>query len=220
MSVYLPNGSTINVATGYGSAKTMSAVSNGNYANATLEASHGVSNGDFIEVTSGWSRLDKRVVRASSVGSPTAADIELEGINSSNTTRYPAGSGIGSVREITGWQQVLQVLNLASDGGEQQFKIFQFLEDDGQRRIPTSKTPVGMTLQIADDDTLPGYLLLKEANEDRDPRAVKIIKPNGGLILFSALITLAPMPNLTIDDIASVQATFSLENADPTKYAS
>jgi len=219
-SVYLPNGSTISIATGYGAAKTMSAVSNGNYANATLEASHGISNGDFMEVTSGWSRLNKRVVRASSVGSPTADIIELEGINSTSTTRYPAGSGVGSVREISGWQQITQIMDLAGDGGEQQFVTFQFLEADAQRRLPTFKSPVGITMQVADDDTLAGYLLLKEANDDRDPRAVKVVKPNGGLILFSAYVTLAPMPNLTVNQVATVQATFSLENEEPTKYAS
>jgi hypothetical protein len=75
-------------------------------------------------------------------------------------------------------------------------------------------------LVIADDDTLAGYILAQEANDDRTPRAVRITKPNGGIIVFSAYITLAPMPTLEINQLARAQVTMSLENPEPTKYAS
>lgn len=219
-SVYIPNGSTVHLASGYGAVKAMSAVANTSPADATLEASHGVSSGDILEVTSGWSRLTDRIVRASSVGSPTANLLELEGIDASSTVRFPAGSGTGSIREISGWTQLTQILSLQGEGGDQQFHTYQFLEGDSERRIPTHKTAVGMQIEVADDDTLAGYILVKEANDDREPRAVRITKPNGGLIFFSAFLTLAPMPQLDINVLARARITFSLENPEPTKYAS
>ena len=95
MSVSLPNGALVAVASGYGASKEIVSLSNGNPANAELEASHGIINGDFIEVTSGWSRLTDKIVRASSVGSPTANFIELEGIDTTLTSIYPSGGGTG-----------------------------------------------------------------------------------------------------------------------------
>jgi len=216
-SVYIPNGSTVHIASGYGDAMSMTAVSNADPAVATLESSHAVIVGDILEMTSGWSKLENRIVRASVVATN---NISLEGIDSSSTTAYPAGSGTGSAREITGWTQLQQILEFTGEGGEQQFVTFQFLEDDAERRIPTNKSAVGVNIQIADDDSLAGYLLAKEANDDRLPRAIKVTKPNGGLILFSAYITLAPMPQLTINEVARAQVTLSLENPEPTKYAS
>lgn len=217
MSVYLPNGSTIHIASGYGAEKDMTAVTNATEAVATFEASHGVVEGDFIEVTSGWSRLNNRIIRA---GTVSTNDVNLEGFNTTSTTLFPAGSGTGTIREITGFTQLLQVMQPQGDGGEQQFTTYQFLESDSESRIPSNKSASGLTLQVADDDSLAGYILAKAANDDRDPRAVKIVKANGGLILFSAYISLAPMPNLTINQVATVQVTFSLLNPEPTKYAS
>src|SRR4051794_11554114 len=134
MAVSLPNGAIVSIASGYGAAKNMSALTNATTAIGTLEASHGVIVGDFIEVTSGWSRLTDKVVRASVV---STNDVSLEGINTLLTSIYPAGSGTGTIREITGWTQLSQVLSSSSNGGEQQFLEYQFLESDAQKRIPT-----------------------------------------------------------------------------------
>lgn len=210
MSVSLPNGALVAIASGYNTVKTMSAVTNATHANATLEASHGVANGDFIEVTSGWSRLTDKIVRASSVGSPTAVDIELEGINTTLTSIYPAGGGTGTIREISGWTQLSQILSSTSDGGDQQFLEYQFLEADAKKRIPTFKNPAGITFSIADDDTLAGYILVAEANDDRLPRAVRVTLPDGSLILYNCYISLNKTPSLTVNELMAVQVTLSL----------
>ena len=210
MSVSLPNGALVAVASGYGTAKTMSAVTNANFANATLQASHGVVNGDFIEITSGWSRLTDKVVRAASVGSPTVNEIELEGIDSRLTSIYPAGGGAGTIRIITGWTQLSQILSSTSDGGDQQFLEYQFLEADAKKRIPTFKNPAGLTFSIADDDSLAGYLLVAEANDDRLPRAVRVTLPDGSLILYNCFVSINKTPSLTVNELMAVQVTLSL----------
>jgi tail tube protein len=217
MSVYIPNGSVIHLAASYGDATSMTAVSNADPGVATLESSHAIATGNIFEVTSGWSKLTDRIVRA---GTVATNDVPLEGIDTTSTTFFPAGSGTGSIREILTWTQLSQILEFTGEGGEQQFLTYQFLESDAERRLPTFKSAVGVNIVVADDDTLAGYLLAKEANDDREPRAVRITKPNGGLIFFSAFITLAPMPTLEINQLARAQITFSLENPEPTKYAS
>lgn len=216
MSVSLPNGALVAIASGYGPLKSMSAVSNANPAVATLEAAHGISTGEYMEVTSGWSRLTDKIVRA---GTVATNDVPLLGIDTTLTSIYPAAGGIGSVREITGWTQMSQILSSSSSGGEQQFLEYQFLEADAQKRIPTFKSAAGLAFSVADDPTLPGYILASTANDDRLPRAVRITLPSGAVILYNAYISLNKTPSLTVNEIMAVEVTLSLL-AEPVRYAS
>jgi len=215
MSVSLPNGSTISLASGYGSALPVSAATNANPCVMTSTA-HGLSNGDYVEVTSGWSRLNGRILRVANVATNT---IELEGYDSSSTSTHPAASGTGSVRKVSGWTQLSQILSSQTSGGDQNFTEYQFLESDIKVRIPTSKAPSGLDLQVADDSTLAGYVLANAANEDRLVRACKVLLASGAIILYSSYVSLNPTPSLTVDQVMAVQVTLSHVNS-PIRYSS
>lgn len=214
MSVALPNGSLVAIASGYGVIKNMTAITNAKPAVATLEATHGVLLGEFIEVTSAWSRLTDKVVRA---GTVTTNDVILEGIDTTLTSIYPAAGGAGRVREITGWTQLSQIVESSSNGGEQQFLEYQFLEADAMKRIPTTKNPSGIAFQVADDDSLPGYILACEANDDRLPRAVRVTLPDSSIILYNCFITVNKTPTLTVNELMAVEVTLSLK-AEVVRY--
>lgn len=214
MSVKLPNGGSFAIASAYGSAITVTGITNANPAVATATA-HGLSNGDVIEVTSGWSKLNNRVVRVANV---TANTFELEGIDTSSTTAYPAGTGIGSVREVTAFAQLSQVLNTSTSGGEQQFTSYQFLESDQESQIPTNKSAMTLTLTLADDPTLPGYIEAAKANEDRLQRAVRFALSGGGFIFYNGFVTVNETPSTTVNEVMSVQMTISLQGR-VTRYA-
>jgi hypothetical protein len=215
MSVSLPNGAIVEIAASYGDSKAMSAITNANPGVATLAASHGIIVGDYMEMISGWSRLTNKIVRASVVATN---DVSLEGQDTSLTSIYPAAGGAGSIREILSWTQLAQVLSSSSSGGEQQFKDYQFLESDSQRRIPTTKNAAGLSFSIADDNTLAGYLLASAANDDRLPRAVRITLPSGAKLLYNCYISLNKTPSLTVNDIMACEVTMSML-AEPVRYA-
>lgn len=213
MSVSLPNGALIALASGYGSVQTMSILTNANPAVATVTA-HGYANGDFVEVTSGWSRLNGKVCRISGVATNT---FNLEAIDSSSTTIYPAGTGTGSVRKITGYTQLSQILKSDSNGGDQQFLEYQFLESDAAKRIPTYKSPAGLTFSVADDATQAGYIIAAAANDDRLPRAVKITLPSAAILSYNAYISVNKTPSLTVNELMACEMTLSLLN-EPVRY--
>lgn len=216
MSVQIPNGSIVSIASTYGASKTLSALTNANPAVGTLEASHGIIVGDIMEVTSGWSRLTDKIVRASAV---STNDVTFEGINSSSTTIYPSGTGTGSIREVTAFTQLAQIVDATSSGGEQQFLEYQFLESDAQKRIPTFKTPGGVSFRVADDPTLAGYIVASAANDDRLARAIKVLLPSGAVIYYNAFVSLNKIPTLTVNQLMTVEVTLSLLN-EPVRYAS
>ena len=128
-----------------------------------------------------------------------------------------AAGGAGSIREITGWTQLSQILSSSSSGGEQQFLEYQLLESDAQKRIPTFKSAAGLSFSIADDPTLAGYILASAANDDRLPRAVKITLPSGSVILYNAYVSLNKTPSLTVNEVMACEVTLSLL-AEPVRY--
>ena len=214
MSVRLPNGTTFAIASGYGAPITVTALSNASEAVAT--ATNTLATGDYVEITSGWSRLNGKVAR---VKTATASNFTLEGIDTTSTTNYPTGTGIGSVRKISGWTQVQQVLTTSTSGGDQQFATYQFIEADQETRIPTTKSAAGLDLSIADDPALPGYAALSDANDDRNQRALRCSLSNGSIILYNAYCSLNKTPSMTANQVMACQATLSFINADPVRYA-
>ena len=214
MSVSVPNGALVAIASGYGSDISTTAVSNAT--EAVVTAANTFSAGDLVEVTSGWARLTSKIVR---VKSATTGTFVLEGYDTTNTAIYPAGSGIGSVRKVSGTTQLSQILTSATDGGVQQFVDYQFLESEMQKRIPTIKSAAGLTFEVADDATQPGYILAGAANDDRLPRAVTVSLPSGSKIFYNAYVSLNRTPSLTVNAIMASQVTLSLL-AEPVRYAS
>ncbi len=154
----VPTGTTFFIASAYGSAKATTIVSNAAEAVVT-SAAHGYSNGDVVEVTSGWGRLNKRHARIKSVTTDTFV---LEGIDTSNTDFYPTGSGLGSVRKVTTFTQIVQVLGINSSGGEAKNVPYKYYESDVEFSINDGFTAQVRTLEL-DSDSIgtAGYTALK-----------------------------------------------------------
>lgn len=215
MAISLPNGALVAIASGYTApTATFTSVSNG--APPAVLVTNTFVTGDYVEVTSGWSRLTQKVVR---LASASGTGFSLEGIDTTLTSIYPATGGVGAARKVSGWTQLSQVLSSSSSGGEQQFLEYQLLEGDAQKRIPTVKSAAGLTFSVADDPTLAGYILASAANDDRLPRAVLVTLPSGAKLLYNAYISLNKTPSLTVNEIMAVEVTMSLL-AEPVRYVS
>ncbi len=204
------------IAKTYGSSVVMSAVSNASEAVATLAAGHGVIAGDYLELTSNWGLLNSKIVRVKTVASN---DVTLEGINTASTAKYPAGTGAGSIRRITAWDQLSQVKNVSSSGGDQQFADATSLDDDVEVKIPTIKSARSMTLEVFDDPTLAWYATVSNASDAVVPTAVLIQPPNGSKIVGNAYWGLMKEPNITKNEVLTSTITLTM-NAESTRYAS
>ncbi|MGV2862150.1 phage tail protein [Achromobacter sp. AGC39] len=214
MSVSLPNGVIIALATAYGASKNITALTNANPAVAT-SAAHGITNGALVEVKSGWQKINERIVR---VAEAAAGAFSLDGMNTSSLVQFPAGTGAGSVREITAFTQITQILETSTSGGEMQFATYSFLENDFEAQIPTQASAQSLALTIADDPTLAGYKALQAAAETREVRALRITFPNGSMILYNGYVSFNETPTMTKGEVMGVQATFSLLSR-PVRYA-
>jgi hypothetical protein len=216
MALTLPNGSSLAVAATYGDAKAITAITNATEAVATLEASHGIVVGDIFVVSSGWADLDGRTVRAKTVDTN---NVTLEGINTSDTNRFPAGSGTGSVREVLTTTAVTQILSFETTGGEQEFYEYQFLDAKNRRQIPTVRQPLTINMTLGDDQTLPWFATLKAASDSGQPRAMFLVLPSAARILYNGYVSLNETPVTTVNEAMALQLSYALVS-DPTRYAS
>ncbi|WP_040263667.1 phage tail protein [Pseudomonas massiliensis] len=214
MAFTLPNGSTFDFAASAGTAVAITAITNANPAVATA-AGHGLDDGDVIVITSGWSKLTGRTVRVTDV---TADAFALEGINTTNTQRYPAGAGKGSLSQVLTWVQIPQITEVATSGGDQQFLTFGFLEDDDDRQIPTTKSPASMTLTVADDPTQPYVPVVEAADEDKEVRAQRLNLPNGDVILYNSIASITSTPTLSRNNLMTRAISLALQGR-VTRYS-
>jgi hypothetical protein len=212
MSVSLPNGITLALATAYGSNISVSAVTNANPAVCTA-AGHGLVNGDLVEFTSGWAKANNRIYRVS-LASTTFA---LEGLDTSSTTLFPAGSGTGTVRKLTTLTQISQILDISSSGGDMQFANYSFLENDYETQLPTQASAQSITISVADDQTLAGYIALKAAAQTRALTGLKATLPNGSILLYNGYVSFDETPSMTKNQVMACKGTFSLQGR-PVRY--
>jgi len=215
MAITLTTGTVIAIASTYGAVVNMTAITNASEAVATLAAGHSVVVGDYLEVTSGWGRLNNRIVRAKTV---STNDITFETINTSNTTTYPAGTGTGSIRRITAWTNLSQVQGTTTSGGDQQFTDTTAIDDTVQKQAPTVRSAVTMNLTIFDDPTLAWYTAVSAADDARTPFGLRMSFPNGSKLVANTYWALQKTPNVASNDTLKTQVSLTYA-ADPVRYA-
>lgn len=215
MAVSLPNGSLVSIGSAVGTATATTVLTNANPCVVTA-AAHGLSNGDIVIITSGWSRINGKVFRVANI---TTNTFELEGLNTSNTSVFSAGSGVGTFTKVNTFTQITQILSTSSTGGEQRFLAYQFLESDNEVEIPTVKSGGGVNFEVGDDPTLPGYIAVEAANDDRVPRALRVLLANGAKLYYYGYVSINKTPSLTVNELMKVSASVRFIN-EPVRYAS
>jgi hypothetical protein len=216
MAITLSTGSIIAIASTYGASKAMSAITNAAEAVATFEGGHGIIVGDYFEVTSGWDRLNGRIVRAKTVATN---DVTLEGIDTSNTTKYPAGTGTGTIREVTAWTNLSQIQTVEPGGGEIQYADVTTIIDQVQKQIPTTRAAVTVSMTFFDDATLGWYATVRAASESSTATGVKFTFPNGSILVANAYWSLQTTPSIGSNQPLTAKIDLSYA-AEPVRYAS
>jgi hypothetical protein len=163
----VPTGTTLAIASVYAAAKATTIVTNAAEAVVT-SATHGYSSGDILEVT-----------------------FVLEGADTSNTQFFPAGVGIGSVRKVTTFQQILKILGINTSGGEPKTVPYKYMESDVEFNINDGFSAQQMSIDI-DADAIgdAGYTALKSLTDVQSDTCLKVQSRNGALIFQPCTVAL------------------------------
>lgn len=210
----VPTGTLFSVATTFGTAITVTAVTNATEAVCTATA-HGLSTGDVVEVTSGWGRLNKRSFEVEVVD---ANSFKLKKADTSSTAHYPAGAGTGSVREVTAWTQLSKVMNPQTSGGDPKTVTYKFLESDVEYSINDGFSATSQTIELDDDDTTAGYTALRTLTDNQTDTILKMLARSGSRVYLPCTVAMNDVPNLQDGQINRIKCQFNGNNRH-TRYA-
>ena len=182
----VPTGSTFYIASAYGSAKTVTIVTNATEAVVTAVA-HGFSNGDVVEMTSGWGRLNKRHFEIESV---LTDSFVLSGEDTTNTTFYPA-----------------------TQGGDPKTVTYKFVESDVEYSINDGFGATSYTMEL-DADALgsAGYTALKSLTQVQTDTCLKVVTRSGSRVYQPCTVALNESIRMQDGQINRVTCAFNGNN--------
>lgn len=214
MSSMMPNGAKYAVATNVALAVAITAITNANPAVASSGTLPALN--DIVFLTSGWSELNGSVAR---VKSPSAGTFQLEGIDTTDTVRYPAGEGAGTYQIVSSFVGISKVRDIQMSGGEQQFFQYQYVDDPSGRQLqaPTFKSAQTMTMLVDYDPTLPAFNAMVTLDRKRSVAVLRETLPNGDVIYYVGWFSFNKVPSKTLNEFMTNQLTFSL-TAEPLRY--
>ncbi|MCE1010286.1 phage tail protein [Pseudomonas monteilii] len=202
----LPNGSVLEIASVLAAAVAFTALTNAAPPVASA-AGHTIKNGDVLIVSSGWSLINDRAVRAASV----AADkFSLAGLNTTNTDKYTAGAGLGSVIPVTNWAQISKVTAFTSSGGEQQYLTVGYLEDDDDRQFPTNRNPITLSITVEDQPAAAYVGLVEAYGDSKELTVVRLKLPNGDQILYPGYVSITTTPTMERNNLMTRTISIAL----------
>lgn len=216
MTITLSTRSQFAIATTYGPSVNMTAISNAAEAVATLAAGHAVVVGDILEVTSGWGLLSERLVRVKTVATN---DITFEKIDTQDVTKFPAGSGIGSIRRITAWTPFTQVQGVQTQKGALEFADTTTMDDNVRKQKPTVRGASSLTLTIFDDPSLAWYAPAVAAADSSLATGLRVVYPNNSKQYSNGYFSVQETPDMQPNAPLTVDVDFN-NAARSTRYAS
>lgn len=175
----LPTGTVLAVASVFAAAKTVTGISNATEAVVSCTA-HGYSVGDIVQIYSGWGRLNRRAVRVKTAATDTFV---AEGIDTTNTEFFPSGSGGGTVRKVSTWQQVSKWLNPSQSGGDPKNVNVQFMDEDTETSLNNGFNATTESFDVdADQFGTVSYTTLKSLSEVQTDTILKKTLRSGAQI--------------------------------------
>jgi hypothetical protein len=206
MAYYFPEGSKFYFSSTFAAAKDVTIVSNANPALATAIA-HGYSDNDPVLFTSGWEDATDSVYQ---VDQQSVDTVDIDGLNSSDTTWFAAGAGVGTMQKISSWVEIPQILNIDTTGGDARFTQVEPLAKRNGIAVPTGFNPTQIVLTLGHDPANANYLSMVNISRTLTKVAFKMTI-GGGLTGYGyGYLTVSEAPKLARNQANTVQAGISL----------
>lgn len=213
----LPNGTVFSIASAIEAADPITAITNANPAVATLTAGHGLSLNDVGILVCDWGNLTEKAVKITAL---VTNDATLGGLDTTSTTRFPAGGGVGSFARVTSWITIPQIINPQRQGGDQQYVNFQFVEADNEDSLPTVRSARSMSMKVADPDVLTAswYTRLRSLSDTRAQTVLRATLRNGGVVYYVGTLTMAEDPSMEVNQLQTLDISMSIKSNGVSRY--
>jgi hypothetical protein len=203
----LPNNIAFALASAFSAAVLISAASNAS--EAVFTATNTFAAGDFVEYTGGWSKANGRVFRLKVA---TGTSFTIEGLDTTDTSLFPAGAGTGSVRKITTWVPITGVTSIEISGGDGKNVEVPLVDTDMPVMLPDGFTATTVTMTTADDKSLPHHAALKKVSDSVALTCLRGVLPGGGVLLYAGYCSFNDSPSMAKGSVMAVKSIYSLQN--------
>jgi hypothetical protein len=208
MAYYFPEGAKLSFSTTFAAARTITALTNANPAVATA-AAHGYMTGGEILLSSGWDDATDSVYRVTTVDAST---FSIQGLNATNTAIYPTGSGIGSARLISAWQEIPQVLSISTQGGDARFTTVSPLGRRNDLNVPVGFNAMSMEVVLGHDPTSSVYTSMLDISRTLTPIAFRLVLASSAATYGYGFMSVREAPALQKGQANQVTASVTFMN--------
>lgn len=210
----LPNGSVLEIASTLGTAVPFTALTNAKPPVASA-AGHSIDADDILLISSGWALINDRTAKAANV---TTDAFSLAGLDTTNTDRFTAGAGVGSVVPVSGWTQISKVTGFTVSGGEQQFLTVGYLENDDDLQFPTNRNPISVSVTVEDQPTALYVPVVEGYDDTKELTVIRLKLPGGGQILMPGYVSITSTPTMERNQLMTRTISVGLSGR-PTRYS-
>ncbi|GDY37686.1 phage tail tube protein [Acidovorax sp. NB1] len=204
MAYFLAEGSKFLFSETFGSAITVTAATN---ADPTVlsATSHGLVDNDEVLFTSGWEDATDAVWKADQL---TADTLSLKGLDATDTQWYPAGAGTGTLRKVTNWLEIGQVLDVQPNGGDARNVTIEPLSRRNAINMPAGFNASSINLTLGYDPSTASQIALNKISRNLSKRiAFKFLLAGGQTGYGYGTAQLAQMPSIAKGSAISVGLT-------------
>ena len=206
MAYKFPDGAKFLFSKTFGTAKTVSAITNADPAVATA-ATHGLTEGDEFLLNSGWEDAGDSVYLAGTVAD--ANTLEVDGLDSSDTGWFSAGAGVGSVQAISDWKEIPQVLTIATSGGDARNATIAPLSRRNSFNVPLGFNPTVVTLTLGHDSQNAIFKEMLGVSRTLTKVAFKLLLTGGETSYGYGYMAVSELPAMNSGAPNQVTAVFS-----------
>lgn len=178
MAYYFPEGTKVFYSNTFATAKNLTAVSNASPAVATC-VGHAYVDLDPLLIMSGWEDANDSVFEADQL---TADTFGITGLDSSSTSWFPAGTGVGTAQRVSNWVEVPQILDISPNGGGVKYGTVSPLGARNDKKQPIGFEAQGVDLKIGYDATNATIKAMQAITRVFGKVALKLVIPGGGRI--------------------------------------
>lgn len=204
MAMSSPVGTSYYLSSTFASAKTITAVTNANPAVAT-STSHGYSTNDELLFTSGWELASNSVFKGTMAD---ANSFSFQGLNTTNTNNFAAGSGTGTTQKISSWVEIPQVLSINPNGGRPRFIDVRTIKALQGIKLPDGFDAMSIDFEIAWDISQTNWSTLVSISRDSTLVAYKSVKGSGAATYAYGYFMMGEAPLQQSGQVDRAAATF------------
>lgn len=206
MAYYFAEGSKIQFTQTIAAAKTITVATNANPCVMTSVA-HGYTTGDEILLTTGWEDATDSVYKITVL---TADTFSVSGLDTTNTSFFAVGSGVGTAQKLSTWLDIPQVLTISASGGDARFTDISPLAKRNSIKVPTGFNATSVTLSLGHDAAQANYITMLGIARNLSKVAIKMVISGGAVTYGYGYMSVSETPKLNVNQANTVDAALTI----------